>query len=157
VKRSEIPDFVLNPTEEDGDLQKEQVPIYLLYSYKSTNTDWTQQKKTAIFRKSRYQFTCFTRTKVQILTEPNRRRRRSAERAGTNLLALLVQKYKYRHKRRCRVSCNSSRRPSYLIYLLYSYKSTNTDTKGAAEYRATAPDGRAEDGRGSTRATRGIS
>ncbi len=69
MKRSEIPDFVLNPTEEDGDLQKEQVPIDSLYSYKATNTD----------------------------------------------------------------------------------------AKGAAEYRATAPDGRAEDGRGSTRATRGMS
>jgi len=67
VKRSEIPDFVLNPTEEDGDLQKEQVPIHLRYSYKSTNTD---AKGAAEYRATAAdQFTCVTRTKVQILTQ----------------------------------------------------------------------------------------
>jgi hypothetical protein len=46
------------------------------------------------------------------------------------LLALLVQKYKYRREIR---AGPQARRPfSTLLYLLYWYKSTNTDAAGAA-------------------------
>jgi hypothetical protein len=77
--------------------------VYLLYYYKSTNTDAAVDTNLHILRQCVQvylpQFTCFTSTKVQILTQqwiPTCISSATAYRfTCLSLLALLVQKYKY--------------------------------------------------------------
>jgi hypothetical protein len=75
--------------------------VYLLYWYKSTNTDTESSDKPNITYCNRlwgHQFTCFTGTKVQTLTQKavtSQTSRIVIGSGGISLLALLVQKYKY--------------------------------------------------------------
>jgi hypothetical protein len=75
-----------------------------------------------------WQFTCFTGTKVQILTQQpldfsSARRVRAASHGS--LLALLVQKYKYCYDARARRVRDEFVPRLMAVYLLYWYKSTN--------------------------------
>jgi hypothetical protein len=76
-------------------------------------------------RHRRCPLTCFTGTKVRILTL-NALQGASTRSFALSLLDLLVQKYKYWRGRRCR---GHPLALSHSAYLLYWYNSTNTDAE----------------------------
>ena len=114
-------------TSTDG---KARYSVYLLYWYKSTNKVQIETRllcELALMAKQGTQFTCFTGTNVQILTQSTRHSLSGDSGVRTSTPAGRVR------------GLSSDGKARYSVYLIYWYKSTNTDV--AAMIERTSSDG----------------